>query len=242
MTSTSSVQHRKAGIFTAFNRVASRYDLLSALNPGYHKHLDWSAERLEIRDEGEGARLLDLCCGTGLSTVPVVERYPRATVAGLDMSAGMLEVACQKPSLASVTFTCGDGMDPAAAGVVGPFDGILMAYGIRNMPDADACLAKLFELLVPGGVICIHEYSVADSRWSRFVWNLVVRLIVIPLAYITTGSTDIFRYLRRSVLEFDGVSAFEMRLRRAGFTAVETLPMDGWQRGIVHTFRARRPE
>ncbi len=69
----------------------------------------------------------------------------------------------------------------------------------------------------------------------------MVRLIVMPLAYVTTGSTDIFRYLRRSVLEFDGASAFEERLRRAGFTAVETLPMDGWQRGIVHTFRARRP-
>ena len=116
-----------------------------------------------------------------------------------------------------------------------------MAYGIRNMPDPDACLANLLELLVPGGVVCFHEYSVADSLWSRAVWNLVLFLIVIPLAFVTTGSTDIFRYLRRSVLEFDGRRAFEERLRRAGFTGVETLPMDGWSRGVVHTFRARRP-
>jgi hypothetical protein len=62
---------------------------------------------------------------------------------------------------------------------------------------------------------------------------------MIPLAFLTTSSTDIFRYLRRSMLEFDGRHAFEERLRRAGFTDVETLPMDGWKRGVVHTFLAR---
>jgi ubiquinone/menaquinone biosynthesis C-methylase UbiE len=234
------VQHHKAGIFRAFDRVASRYDLLSGLNPGYHKHLRWSAERLEIENEGEGSRILDLCCGTGLSTEPLVRLYPRAAITGLDKSRGMLEIAGRKESLRSVVFLAGDGMDPAAAGATGPFDAILMAYGVRNMPDPDACIAKMVALLAPGGVICFHEYSVADSRWSRTVWNLVMFSIVIPLAFLTTGSTDIFRYLRRSVLEFDGRRAFEERLRRAGFTDVETLPMDGWQRGVTHTFRARR--
>ena len=233
------VQHRKAGIFSAFNRVASRYDLLSALNPGYHKHLLWSAERLEIHDEGEGTRVLDFCCGTGLSTEPLVRLYPKATIVGLDRSEGMLAKARVKDALRSVEFVAGDGMDPAAAGVKGPFDAILTAYGIRNMPDPDTCLHNVRNLLAPGGVICFHEYSVADSFWSRSVWNLVMFSIVIPLAFLTTGSTDIFRYLRRSVLEFDGRRSFEERMRRAGFVDVETLPMDGWQRGVVHTFRAR---
>lgn len=234
------VQHRKAGIFGAFNRVAASYDLLSGLNPGYHKHLRWSARRLEVENEGAGARILDLCCGTGLSTEPLVRLYPRARITGLDKSEGMLEKAREKESLRSVEFLAGDGMDPGAAGAKGPFEAILMAYGIRNMPDPDACLANLIQLLARGGVICFHEYSVADSLWSRSVWNLVLFLIVIPLAFLTTGSTDIFRYLRRSVLEFDGRQAFEERLGRAGFVDVETLPMDGWQRGVAHTFRARR--
>jgi ubiquinone/menaquinone biosynthesis C-methylase UbiE len=241
MTQTESVQHEKAGIFSAFNDVAPRYDLLSGLNPGYRKHLRWSAERLGLEREGEGSRILDLCCGTGLSTEPLVQLYPKASITGLDLSSGMLEKARKKESLRSVTFVCGNGMEPAASGVKGPLDAVLMAYGIRNMPDADACLANVIELLAPGGVICFHEYSVADSRWSRAVWNAVTFGIVIPLAFVTTGSTEIFRYLRRSVLEFDGRRAFEARLERAGFTSVETLPMDGWQRGVVHTFRARRP-
>jgi ubiquinone/menaquinone biosynthesis C-methylase UbiE len=221
-----------------FNLVARRYDLLCRLNPGYTRHLRWSAERLPVPD---GGRILELCCGTGLSTEALVERFPRARITALDASAGMLQLARAKRGLARVAFVHGDAMDPAASGIAGPFDGIFMAYGIRNMPDADLCLRRICDLLAPGAVACFHEYSVADSRLAQAVWRAVSTLIVVPLGQVVAGSGDIFRYLRRSVLEFDGVTAFNERLRRAGFTDVGTTTMDGWQRGIVHPFIARRP-
>jgi ubiquinone/menaquinone biosynthesis C-methylase UbiE len=228
----------KAAVPDAFDGAARAYDLLTGLNPGYRKHLRWSAERLGARPDGE---LLDLCCGTGLSTRALVDAYPRARVTGLDASAGMLAVARRKAGLRGVTLVEGNAMDPAAAGARGPYDGILMAYGIRNVPDADACLAKLRELLAPGAPICFHEYSVADSRRSRLVWNAVAMGIILPTASLAGNSTELYKYLRESVLAFDGVTAFEARLRRAGFVDVRTEPMDGWQRGIVHSFLARRP-
>jgi ubiquinone/menaquinone biosynthesis C-methylase UbiE len=63
--------------------------------------------------------------------------------------------------------------------------------------------------------------------------------LIMPGGLVTAGSTKIYRYLWRSVREFDGVSAFETRLAHHGFIDVKTLPMDGWQRGIVHSFVAR---
>ena len=71
--------------------------LLCALNPGYKKHLRWSAERMRLRPT---ARVLDLCCGSGLSTEALLATYPAARVTGVDASAGMLEVARAKPALA----------------------------------------------------------------------------------------------------------------------------------------------
>ena len=223
----------------AFDHVAHRYDLLTALNPGYRKHLVWSARRLGLEP---GSRVLDLCCGTGLSTEAVVNAIPGAKVVALDASAGMLAVARRKRPGPDVQFVLGDAMEPEEAGIRGPFDGILMAYGIRNVPDPDRCLAGLYRLLRPGGSICIHEYSVADSPWSRFVWNAVSLGVVIPGGLLFSGSARIYRYLRRSVNEFDGVRAFERRLASAGFEEIRTEPMDGWQRGIVHSFLARRPD
>ncbi len=223
---------------TGFNRVAGAYDLMVALNPGYRRHLTLSARRLQLAPD---ARILDLCCGTGQSTLALRAVYPHATLVGLDVAADMLQVARTRPELADVTFLHGDATDPRGAGVDGEFDGILMAYGIRNVVARDACLTALRKLLAPGARVCFHEYSVAGSHWSSLVWRLVTTLIVTPLARVVAGDASLFTYLRRSVLAFDSVAAFERRLRIAGFSAVRTMPMGGWQRGIVHSFLAQRP-
>ena len=222
-----------------FDRVAAAYDLLVGLNPGYRRHLRLSAERLELAGD---AQILDLCCGTGQSTLALRAAYPRATLCGLDAAAEMLQVARERPRLADVEFVHGDAMDPGAAGVHGPFDGIMMAYGIRNVPDADTCLQRVRGLLAPGAPVCFHEYSVTGSPFQTAVWKAVTALIIIPAARVVTGDDGLFRYLRDSVLAFDSVEGFGQRLQRAGFTDIRTLPAGGWQRGIVHSFLARRPE
>ena len=197
-----------------------------------------SARRLELP---ETCTILDLCCGTGASTRALLAEHPDARVTAADASDGMLREARRKLPADRVHILQANAMDPAAAGLEGPFDGIFMAYGIRNMPDPDRCLAGLFDLLRPGGLACFHEYSVADSTWARARWQAVSALIIIPGGLMTSGTTRIYRYLRRSVLRFDGIHGFEERLRAAGFDGVRTEPVDGWQRGIVHSFLARRP-
>ncbi len=247
-----SLTTRKREVPSDFDIVAGHYDVLVKRNPGYIDHLALSAARLGLPDGGRGMRLLDLCCGTGLSTAGLLASYPHAEIVGLDASAGMLDLARQKPAFtqAGVTFVHGDAMDPAAV-VAGAFgvapgelqlDGIVMAYGIRNMPDADACLDRLLPLLKPGAPICFHEYSVAHSPRSKGTWTSVAWGIIIPSGFIAARHTRIYRYLWRSVLDFDGKPQFEDRLRRHGFTDVHTEPMDGWQKDIVHSFLARRPE
>ncbi len=233
----------KAEVIDDFDGIASRYDLLTRMNPGYLKHLRWSAERLRA---APGARLLDLCCGTGLSTSALLRTYPdAASITGLDASSGMLSFAASKViaknGRPAIDFVLGDATDPGATGLTGPYDGILMAYGIRNVPDADRSLANIKDLLAPGATVCFHEYSVADSKFAKVVWDTVCLSVIAPMGAAFTGNLRMWGYLRSSVHRFDGVSSFEARLRRHGFVGVETLPMDGWQRGIVHSFIARRP-
>jgi ubiquinone/menaquinone biosynthesis C-methylase UbiE len=250
-TGNGSLTQRKREVPADFDIVAGTYDKLVTRNPGYLDHLALSAKRLDLPNEGNGLRILDLCCGTGLSTAPILSTYPKATVVGLDASAGMLELARSKPANqhASVTFVLGDAMNPAPAlaaalpqGTDPQFDAILMAYGIRNMSDADACLHSIRTLLKPGAPICFHEYSVADSPRAKGTWTTVAWGIIIPSGLITSRHTRIYRYLWRSVMDFDGKRAFEDRLRRAGFVDVRTEPMDGWQKDIVHSFLARAPK
>jgi ubiquinone/menaquinone biosynthesis C-methylase UbiE len=228
----------KSDVPAEFDQVAGHYDLLQLLNPGYTAQLALSARRLALPSR---ARMLDLCCGTGLSTAALRATYPDAELHGLDASSGMLEHARRRGLLPTVQFVHGDAMDPEAAGIAGPFDGILMAYGIRNLPDPEVGLAAVLRLLAPGGRVCFHEYSVADSPWAARIWDAVALGVIIPLGALLAPRSPIYRYLWRSVRAFDGRRAFEARLRRAGFVDVRTEPMSGWARGLLHSFIARRP-
>ena len=85
----------------AFDEVADRYDLMVALNPGYHAHLRHSAAVLAAGlVPGQGSRVVDLGCGSGASTRALVDELNRAgvraEVLGVDGSAGMLAQAATK--------------------------------------------------------------------------------------------------------------------------------------------------
>ncbi|AEV74175.1 methylase involved in ubiquinone/menaquinone biosynthesis [Mycolicibacterium rhodesiae NBB3] len=226
----------------AFDAGAPAYDKLVDTNPGYHKHLRLSAQRLRIPNGGAGLRLLDAGCGTGASTAALLATAPRAEIVAVDASGGMLEQARAKSWPSSVSFVHSRIEDIADTGVHGPFDGILAAYLIRNVDDKDGQLRRFRELLAPGGTIAVHEYSVRDSMMAKAVWNAVSSAIIIPSGRLRSGDASLYTYLRRSVNRFDGVRAFEARMRFNGFEGVRSETMPGWQHGIVHTFLGRAPQ
>jgi len=226
----------------AFDAGAPAYDKLVDTNPGYHKHLRLSAQRMGIPNGGAGLRLLDAGCGTGASTAALVAAAPHAEIVAVDASGGMLAQARAKSWPSSVSFVESRIEDIAEAGVHGPFDGILAAYLIRNVDDKNGQLRRFRELLAPGGTLAVHEYSVRDSIVAKTVWNAVCATIIIPSGRLRSGDASLYTYLRRSVNSFDGAQAFQARMRFNGFEAVRKETMPGWQHGIVHTFLGRAPQ
>lgn len=226
----------------AFDAGAPAYDKLVDTNPGYHRHLKLSAQRMLCASQGDRLRLLDAGCGTGASTAALLAVAPRAEIVAVDASAGMLAQAAAKTWPSSVRFVQSRIEDLAEAGVGGPFDGIFAAYLVRNLADKDSQLREFRAMLRPGGTLAIHEYSVRDSRIATAVWNTVCAAIIIPSGRLRSGDATLYKYLRRSVNRFDGAAAFRDRLRANGFTSVRSETMTGWQRNIVHTFVGQAPQ
>lgn len=233
----------------AFDRGARHYDLLVGLNPGYHKALREAAaafaDRLrDGRPTSRPLRVVDLACGSGASTRALLRVVPDAEVLGLDASRGMLARARSKTWQGRVTF------DRAVAGSLdldalgrGCWDGVFTAYLFRNVPEEarDRAVHEVHELLAPGGWLVVQEYSVAGRPTARRVWSAVSWLAIIPLGILLDRNPGLYRYLWRSVLDFDSTRRFGERLAAAGFTDVAERTASGWQRGILHTFVARRP-
>ena len=236
---------KTATVTDEFDHAAGAYDRLVGANPGYHRDLRRSVRRLRLPDQGEGVRLLDLGCGTGASTAALLAAAPKARIVAVDASQGMLDAARAKTWDGDVVFhrARAEELSPAWAHerLGGPADAVLGAYLIRNVPDPDALLRSVLEILRPGGRLALHEYSVADSPSARTVWTAVCWGVIIPSGRALAGRTDLFRYLWRSVLEFDGRQELLARMRAIGLESVASAPLAGWQYGITHTFVGSRP-
>jgi ubiquinone/menaquinone biosynthesis C-methylase UbiE len=221
-------------VAAGFDEVAPRYDLMVALNPGYHTYLRAAADGLidrlphpEVSNGHHPVGLLDLGCGSGASTRAILQAAQAAdlryNLVGVDASTGMVDQARAKRWPDGVRFELGLAEESAWSrtlwGIDGPIHGVL----------AD-------------GVLVVQEYSTAGSGlWGQLVWSAVCWLAIIPLGLLISRRTRLYRYLWRSVLRFDSIQTFVDRLYRAGFTDVEVRTVPGWQRGILHTFRARKP-
>lgn len=232
---------RDADLADAFDHAAPRYDRLVGLNAGYHADLRRSARRLRLPGGGVGRHILDAGCGTGASTAALLRAAPFARITAVDASAGMLQRAAAKPWPAGVRFVHSPVEHLPAAGVTGPFDAVFAGYLFRNVADPDAVLAAVHSMLRPGGRLAVHEYSLSGSAAHRALWSAVCGAVIIPAGTVT-GDTSLYRYLHRSVLDFDTAPRFAVRLAAAGFTGTRVLPVPGWQTGIVHTFLGRRAE
>jgi len=244
-------------VAAAFDEVAPRYDLMVALNPGYHAYLLAAANGLaewlpvpQPASEPPSIHLLDLGCGSGASTRAVLDAVQavghRCTVVGIDASAGMLDQARAKEWPTSVRFEVGQAEEIVGShellGIDDPIHGAFAAYLFRNIAERDKLLAGLFDLLADGGALVVQEYSIAGSRlWTKALWTAVCWLAIIPLGWLTSPRSKLYRYLCRSVRSFDSVQTFVDRLYGAGFVDVEVRTGPGWQRGILYTFRARKP-
>jgi ubiquinone/menaquinone biosynthesis C-methylase UbiE len=231
----------RGGVPRSFDAHARTYDKLVGANPGYHEHLRLTVRRMGLPARGAGLRLLDLGCGTGASTAALLEAAPEARIIGVDASGEMLAQARSKTWPSNVEFVHGNVENLAMTGITGPFDGILAAYLVRNLVHRDPALRQFHRLLRPGAPIALHEYSVRDSLRSRLVWTTVCWSVIIPMGKMRTGSADLYRYLWRSVLRFDGVEALTRRMAAAGFEDIRVQTVPGWQQHIVHTFLGRRP-
>lgn len=92
--------------------------------------------------------IVDLGCGSGLSTAPLVARWPTARVVGLDTSPAMLAAAAK--AVAGATFAEADATTWTADR---PVDLLFSNALLQWLPDHAALLPRLMAQVAPGGVL-----------------------------------------------------------------------------------------
>lgn len=206
-----------------FGDIASRYDLMNHLMTA---GLDRRWRRLAAAQTAlaAGARVLDVCCGTGDLSFALSEMYPSAEVTGLDFTEAMLArarrkaVAREDRGAAAPRFVQGDLL--ALPFADDEFAAVTVGWGVRNVPDVPRAFAEMRRVTRPGGrVVCLESTQPPPGLGARF--HLVWMGRVVPLlGRLVTGDADAYAYLPASVEAFPRAQELAAIMSRAGFTRV----------------------
>jgi len=114
-------------------------------------------------------RVIDLGCGPGNSTEVLVSRWPRAEVAGLDNSAGMIETARQShPDRRWIL----QGIADWAATADEQFDLVFSNAALQWVGDHDVLFPRLLERVVPGGALAVQMPCGFNTPGQRLMHEL----------------------------------------------------------------------
>lgn len=137
-----------------------------------------------------GKRILDIGCGTGGVSLACAARG--ASVTGIDLDAGMLEVAQRKPVPAAGTV---EFLQLGAAEIADRFadtslDAVVSCLTMSEMSpeEQDYVLRVAYSRLVAGGAIVIADETPPPSGLARLVYR-VRRLPVAAATYLLTQTT-----------------------------------------------------
>jgi len=163
----------------------------------------------------EGARVLDLCCGTGDLMMALSQVRGRA-VMGSDFCHPMLKAAAMK-----------DGRSPLVEADAlrlpfadGSLDLVTVAFGFRNFANYERGLAELRRVLGTDGMLAILEFSTPPNRVFRAIYRLYSGKVLPWIGGAISGSRDAYEYLPESVRKFPGAEELARMIGAAGFREV----------------------
>jgi ubiquinone/menaquinone biosynthesis C-methylase UbiE len=160
-----------------------------------------------------GDRVLDAACGTGIVTRVAVQRYgDLGHVVGVDLNAGMLEVARAHTPATRVPIEWRQGDVCALPFPDRRFDVVLYQQGLQFVPDPGAALRDIRRVLVPGGRLAFTVFNEIPPYYAAMA-DALARHVSADAAtsclsrYTLREATTV-----RQLVEDAGFGAIEMRV------------------------------
>ncbi|MFL5604915.1 MAG: ubiquinone/menaquinone biosynthesis methyltransferase [Gemmatimonadaceae bacterium] len=211
---------KRAYVRSMFEQIAPRYDLLNHLL-SLNVDRRWRRRALRAlawRRAPDGG-YLDLCAGTlDMGAALSRERGFRGFVVGADFAVPMLKAGKGKAPAAALAPVAADAQQlPLRDAAV---DGVMVAFGIRNVASLDAALREVHRVLAPGGTFVILEFTTPRSRLLRMVYQGYFHRVLPIIGGAISGHRSAYRYLPESVAHFPAEPELARRMTAAGFRDV----------------------
>ncbi len=170
------------------------------------------------------ARVADIGCGSGWSSIAMGKAFPKVHVDGIDVDGASIAAARQNAQDAGVsdrvTFHLRDASDPTSPG---SYD-LVMAYEcVHDMADPVGTLRTMREMAVSSGTVLVADELTADrfeapgDIMARFQYGLSV-LHCLAVGRVEQPSAETGTVMRQDT--------FRRYAEKAGFSQVDILPIE----------------
>jgi SAM-dependent methyltransferase len=180
------------------------------LGPFFFEHYGADlARRVSVPPDG---RVLELACGTGISTEYLRAALPDSVeIVATDLNEPMLDHARQRRGgLANVSFGYADALDLPHEDAA--FDAVVCQFGIMFFPDKAAAAAEVWRVLKPGG-------QFAFNTWDSLERNPAVLSAQRAIARFFASDPPAFLQIPFGYYELEAIEAL---LRDGGFNDLDT--------------------
>lgn len=145
-------------VLHTYDRLAGEYDRR------WRTYLGQTLDRaITLMDGGAELRILEIACGTGEFIRKVLEKFPAATVAGVDGSMQMLTQASAKFSK-NPRVSLHHATVQALPFQKATFDWVISCNSLHCFPDAQKAIQEIARVLRPGGWALVLD-------WCRDPWH-----------------------------------------------------------------------
>ncbi|MCY3822556.1 MAG: bifunctional demethylmenaquinone methyltransferase/2-methoxy-6-polyprenyl-1,4-benzoquinol methylase UbiE [Nitrospinae bacterium] len=219
----------KKQVQAMFSDIAPTYDLLNrTLSFGVDRLWRKRAVASLLRDfQGKEASFLDVATGTADVALEMHTQAGRgARIVGVDFAYPMLARGKAKATARDVPLSLiqGDGLSLPFKD--GAFDGVIIAFGLRNFEDREAGLAEMGRVLKEGGRLVVLEFGHPQGLFG-LLYAFYFRVLLPVVGRVVSAHRSAYNYLPSTVYEFPEAEQLSAMMRDAGFREVSHRPMTG---------------
>jgi len=137
----------------------------------------------------EGARILEIGCGTGRNLIVAARRYPGASCFGIDVSTEMLNSAFRAISRAGlaarirIAHADATQFDPRPLFGIDQFDRIFISYSLSMIPQWQSVVSAAISHLASQGELRIIDFGAQERlpvAFRRLLWRWLGAFHVAP--------------------------------------------------------------
>jgi len=229
---------KKTQVTHMFDGISKSYDLLNRIITLGIDVL-WRKRVVKLLQKEQPKSILDIATGTG-DLVLELAKINADKIIGLDISPGMLEIGKQKVKNKQledrIDMQLGD--SEALPFDKETFDGVTIAFGVRNFENLELGLQEIFRVLKPNGALLVLETAVPQNRLLRSLYTLYIQKIMPFIGKLFSKDPSAYQYLSDSAAIFPCGEQFNNILRKNGFIEVEDFPQT---LGVSSIYFARKP-